>query len=72
MWVVLVVLALAALGLLCWHLFQRSRALLREVSAASRRATDTRTDAQSRFDTWRAHRQSDDALYLAGLDQDVR
>jgi hypothetical protein len=72
MWVLLVVLAVLVLGLLGWRLYQQVRALLREVSAASRRAADTQAQARSAFEAWRAERTEADAVYLAGLEQDVR
>jgi hypothetical protein len=72
MWVLLVVLSLLVLGLLGWRLFGQVRALLREVSAASRRAAETRAEAQRSFDAWRAERADADEAYLAGLEQDVR
>ncbi len=72
MWLVLVLVSLLVLGLLGWRLFRQSRALVREVSATTRRVADTQAQAQEAFDSWRATRQADDAAYLAALDQDVR
>jgi len=72
MWVLLVVLALLVLGLLGWRLFQQVRALLRELSAVSRRVADTRAQARRAFQAWHAQRADADAEFLAALDQDVR
>ena len=72
MWLVLVVLSLLVLGLLGWRLFRQSRALVREVSATTRRVADTQAEAQGAFDSWRATRLAEDAEYLAAREQDVR
>lgn len=72
MWVLLVLAALVVLGLLGYRLFRQVKALLREVSATSRRVSSTRADGQRGFQTWRAERVADDVAYLATLERDVR
>ena len=72
MWLVLVLLSLLVLGLLGWRLFRQSRALLREVSATSRRVAGTQAEARTAFETWRAARTAQDEEYLSSLQQDVR
>lgn len=72
MWVSLVLVSLFVLGLLGWWLYRQFRALLREVSATSRRVADTQAQAQSAFDAWLATRRAEDAEYLAAREQDVR
>lgn len=72
MWVLLVVSSLIVLGVLGWRVFQQVRAVMREVSAASRRAGEAQAEARGSFRAWRAERAEADDEYLAGLDQDVR
>lgn len=68
MWLVLVLASLLLLGALGWRLWQRVRALLREVGEASRRATAAQTDAGAAFDEWLVTRADEDAAFLASLD----
>ncbi len=72
MWVLLVLAALVVLGLLGYRVFRQAKALLREVSAVSRRVTSTQADAQRDFEGWQAERVADDVAYLASLERDVR
>ncbi len=60
LWLVLVLGALAVLGLLGWRIFRKGLAVAREIGAAGEKAGETGATHETAFDAWLARRADED------------
>ncbi len=60
LWLVLVLAALAVLGLLGWQLFRKGLAVVRQVGRAGEVAGETAASREAAFDVWLERRADED------------